>query len=96
MIKNYKKLLVFLLLLCLLFTTGCDKNNKNDNKLPDKLIIYTINDFHGALEEVDVKYGAARISGYIKENKITNSDAATLVVSSGDMFQGSAISNHTR
>lgn len=96
MIKNYKKLLVFLLLLCLLFTTGCDKNNKNDNKLPDKLIIYTINDFHGALEEVDGKYGAARISGYIKENKITNSDAATLVVSSGDMFQGSAISNHTR
>lgn len=96
MIKNYKKLLVFLLLLCLLFITGCDKNNKNDNKLPDKLIIYTINDFHGALEEVDGKYGAARISGYIKENKITNSDAATLVVSSGDMFQGSAISNHMR
>ena len=61
-----------------------------------KIIIYSINDFHGAIEEEDGKYGAARISGFIKNDIAQNDDAATIVLSSGDMFQGSAISNHTK
>ena len=96
MIKMYRKLLVCLLLVCLLFITGCDVNNDSNNKIPEKLLIYTINDFHGAIEEDNGLYGAARISGFIKNSIKENSDAATLVISAGDMFQGAAISNHTR
>lgn len=92
--NKYKKIIIFILLMSLVFVTGCDKNK--DNKIPDKLLIYAINDFHGAIEEENGKYGAARISGYIKSQIKENSDAATLVISSGDMFQGAAISNHTR
>ena len=98
--KNYKKILIFVLLISLLFITSCDNtnnnNDNNNNKIPEKLLIYSINDFHGAIEETDSAYGAARISGYIKNSIEENADAATLVISSGDMFQGSAISNHTR
>lgn len=95
MIK-YKKIVIFVLLITLLFITGCDNNNNNNNTIPEKLLIYSINDFHGAIEETDGAYGAARISGFIKSNIEENPDAATLVISSGDMFQGASISNHTR
>lgn len=98
--KKYKRIIVLVLVFCLGILTSCDNvdinNDNNDDKIPEKLLIYTINDFHGAIEETDGAYGAARISGYIKDSIKENSDAATLVISAGDMFQGSAISNHTR
>ena len=101
--KKFNKILVFVLLLLGLFVTSCDNNNNNNNnnnqntnEIPEKLLIYTINDFHGAIEEDNGAYGAARISGYIKDSIKENTDAATLVISAGDMFQGAAISNHTR
>ena len=88
-------ILKFILMVILIITlTGCTNSNKN-NKC-DKVSIYSINDFHGAIEEEDGKYGAARISGYIKNEIAQNSNAASIVISAGDMFQGSAISNYTQ
>ena len=88
------KIFIILILLLSIFVAGCDKNN--NNKICEKIIIYTTNDFHGSIEEEDGKYGAARMSGFIKTSIEENKDAASIVLSSGDMFQGSAISNYTK
>ena len=90
---KFRKILILFILLFSIFVISC---NKNKNGVAEKLIIYTTNDFHGAIEEENGKYGAARMSSFIKNSIEENSDAASVVISSGDMFQGSAISNYTR
>jgi 2',3'-cyclic-nucleotide 2'-phosphodiesterase (5'-nucleotidase family) len=90
--KNHKILSIILIFILFISLTSCEISPSGC----EKIIIYSINDFHGAIEEEDGKYGAARISGYIKNDIAQNDDAATIVLSSGDMFQGSAISNHTK
>lgn len=92
MMKNHKILSIILIFILFIALTSCEVQSSGC----EKVIIYSINDFHGAIEEENGKYGAARISGFIKNDIESNSDAATIVLSSGDMFQGSAISNHTR
>lgn len=57
------------------------------NEIVDQLTIYSINDFHGAIKE-----RASRVAGYIERNSKDKEDE-TLVLSAGDMFQGSGISN---
>jgi 5'-nucleotidase/UDP-sugar diphosphatase len=54
--------------------------------------ILTVNDFHGALEPVDKNPGAAVLAGYLKAESAQN-PSATLIVSAGDMFQGTPDSN---
>jgi len=56
------------------------------------LQILTINDFHGALMENGKNPGAAKIAHYIKDMKGKN-PTGTLILSAGDMFQGSPDSN---
>lgn len=46
---------------------------------------YAINDFHGAVDLI------SSVGGYLKERK--NADANTVLINSGDMFQGSMESN---
>lgn len=52
-----------------------------------KISIYTVNDFHGAIED-----RARQIAGFIMGNKDKNFNN-TVVVSAGDMLQGTGISN---
>lgn len=59
----------------------------------NSLSLLTVNDFHGALEEDDGKYGIARLGAYLI-NRYNNEPDSTLIISAGDMFQGSAISNY--
>lgn len=87
--KIYKILSILTILLLLVAFAGCNTTN---NKPIEKLTIVTVNDFHGALEEDGSKFGAARLAAGIK-NVVKNSEAA-VVVSSGDMFQGTALSNY--
>lgn len=54
--------------------------------------IITINDFHGALMEDASNPGAARLAGYIENKRADNPDR-TLLLSAGDMFQGTMPSN---
>ena len=51
------------------------------------LKIYTVNDFHGALEEK-----AAQVGEFLISSKTDNPEN-TIILSSGDMFQGTGISN---
>ncbi len=56
------------------------------------LQILTMNDFHGALIENGKNPGAAKIAQYLKDRKAQN-PKGTLILSAGDMFQGSPDSN---
>jgi 2',3'-cyclic-nucleotide 2'-phosphodiesterase/3'-nucleotidase len=57
-----------------------------------RLDILAINDFHGALAAADRNPGAAALAAYLKAERAKN-PAGTLVLSAGDMFQGSPDSN---
>jgi 2',3'-cyclic-nucleotide 2'-phosphodiesterase/3'-nucleotidase len=57
-----------------------------------RLDILTVNDFHGALAADGKNPGAAALAAYLKAERAKN-PAGTLVLSAGDMFQGSPDSN---
>lgn len=65
----------------------------------DILDLYEVSDFHGAVdfkESSEIAYpGLARMATYFNERRAEN-PGGTLLLSSGDMFQGSADSNSTR
>lgn len=65
----------------------------NDKELVS-LDIFTVNDFHGALLESDKNPGAAKLGQLLKAKKAKNPDG-TLILSAGDMSQGSVDSNLT-
>lgn len=61
---------------------------------PDKTVdILSFNDFHGTMKPEGKNIGAAKLAGEIQKAKSTNPD--TIVVSGGDIYQGSAMSNLT-
>lgn len=68
---------------------------KAEDETPDVIDfnIYALNDFHGAV--IDEDGGLSKIGNYIMTEKAKYPEQ-TLVISSGDMFQGSAISNMTQ
>lgn len=92
--KTLKKILCLSFILIFGFILGsCDNtNNENNDKVVEKLTLVTVNDFHGALDETDNKYGIARLAKNIS-NVVENSEAA-VIISAGDMFQGTALSNY--
>ena len=104
--KNNKKIIVTIVVLLLSFVfISCEtpnngnnnNNNNNNNNKPtkDTLNILAVTDFHGAIESENNRYGIARMANYIKS--IDRKDPqGTVVVSAGDMFQGTAISNYNR
>jgi 2',3'-cyclic-nucleotide 2'-phosphodiesterase/3'-nucleotidase/5'-nucleotidase len=55
--------------------------------------VLTFNDFHGAVEAAGKNSGIAKFAGEI--NKIKAQNPNTIVVSAGDSYQGSAMSNLT-
>lgn len=57
--------------------------------------MYGLNDLHGAIFEENGEPGLAKISSYIKEKRAQNKEG-TLVFSSGDMFQGTAVASLTK
>ncbi len=60
-----------------------------------RLDILAVNDFHGALAADGKNPGAAALAAYLKAERAKN-PAGTLVLSAGDMFQGSPDSNLLR
>jgi 2',3'-cyclic-nucleotide 2'-phosphodiesterase/3'-nucleotidase len=57
-----------------------------------RLDILAVNDFHGALAADDRNPGAAALAAYLKAERAKN-PAGTILLSAGDMFQGSPDSN---
>ncbi|MGM9873924.1 MAG: bifunctional metallophosphatase/5'-nucleotidase [Bacilli bacterium] len=64
---------------------------QNENKTFE---IFNFNDLHGTIEDSDSTAGIERISTYIKNVKSTNEN--TIVLSTGDMYQGGGVSNITK
>ena len=111
-----KLIFSLLIILSLLFMTGCLQTNNPDKK-PDEpdtgdkgktdnpddgeedmdkdpvdLTIFTINDFHGVVFEKGDYAGLSKIGNFI----CNNYDDNVILLSAGDMFQGSAVSSMTR
>jgi 2',3'-cyclic-nucleotide 2'-phosphodiesterase (5'-nucleotidase family) len=93
--KEFRKLLLVLLILCLVPITAFAQGSA-----PISITILHLNDFHGRLLPYIVKSisdkvpvsGAAYISKMIQDERAKNPDG-TILLSAGDMFQGTPISN---
>ncbi len=103
-IYNMKKrnTVISLLFIPFLSLFSCSNSTKDPFKDVDKveertLNFYALNDFHGAFM-YDSSYsqtGLSRIGNYLVEQKNKDQEN-TIILSSGDMFQGGAESNITR
>ena len=97
--KKYKKL-GLLSLIIVPFVSSCGGPEMPD--LGDKvesrtLEIYALNDFHGAfMYDEEAKQAGFSKTGNFLINKKKNDPENTVIISSGDMFQGGAESNITR
>lgn len=58
----------------------------------ERIDIFSVNDFHGALSENGKNPGMPKIAGFLRE-KAAQNPAGTIFVSAGDMFQGTPESN---
>lgn len=92
-----KKLKIILLILSLFLIVGCNNDDKgkeeNTNEI-DKLKVFVVNDLHGALEQDNGEYGISRLAWLVeKERQVEGQEV--LLLSAGDTFQGSAISNYS-
>lgn len=89
-----KKLCLLIVVFVLL--TGCVQkatqgNNSSDNRFVS-LDVFAINDMHGKIADTDAQPGVDELSTYLKQAKKSRN---TVVLSSGDMWQGAAESNLT-
>jgi len=57
-----------------------------------EIVILSINDYHGSLAPAGSNVGAAKLVGAMKTEKAKNPEG-TIIVSAGDNYQGSAMSN---
>lgn len=57
------------------------------------IVIYSLNDFHGALNQDEGEFGMSRIAAFLKKEQAKEYQT-TIILSAGDMFQGSALSNY--
>ena len=69
-----------------------EKNQETGSNV-SKITFLSVNDFHGALEETEGEFGAARMGGFIIDQYNQNPDG-TIILSAGDMFQGTGVSNY--
>lgn len=86
-----KKIRLLIIVLFSLLIVGCTPTRFPEEDITLK--IYALNDFHGAVFADNG--GLNTIASYLINEKAKDSDH-TIILSSGDMFQGSAISNMTQ
>jgi len=91
LVKHYiLYIMLSLFFSCTLLTHSVALATESADIIPVQIL--TINDFHGTLAENAKNPGAAKLAQYIKDKKKEN-PSGTLIVSAGDMFQGSPDSN---
>lgn len=76
-------------------TDTTDPEDDKDNTMakdPVDLTIFAINDFHGVVFEKGSYAGISKIGSFLENN----TDENTVLISSGDMYQGTAVSSMTR
>ncbi len=92
--KVKSKSLSLIPLMFLLFS--CDINWGSDSTIdPTTITLYAINDFHGSIVQKlsDGEMGLLNLGTYLKKQ---GEKENTLLINSGDMFQGSLESNYTK
>lgn len=109
-INPIKRLFLLVLVFLLLLVTGCsfdfsftpseENEPQNDPTHSSDLgetefTIFTINDFHGCIFENGDQTGISKIGEFLISEKEKAQDT-TLILSAGDMFQGTAVSSLTR
>lgn len=88
-----KKILIIPIVL--LSITGCTKEpSSTPNPYGTVLNVYSFNDVHGQVEGDDEYIGLDRAATYIKSQE-NYKEEMTLIMSAGDMYQGTGISNLT-
>lgn len=106
--KKYISLLLAVFLILGLFT-GCNPSSDihvhsddDDNGTCDQCSVsvlvnfdfYVINDLHGKFDDTDTQPGVDELSSYLRAAQFGNEN--TILLSSGDMWQGSSESNLTK
>lgn len=95
----FKRLFLIVYVLLMTVLTGCFDNPVIDPVTDDKqdgvYTIYTINDFHGCIFENGKQAGISKIGKFLHDEKEENPDR-TIILSAGDMFQGTLVSSITR
>ncbi|MEN6568009.1 MAG: 5'-nucleotidase C-terminal domain-containing protein [Veillonellales bacterium] len=89
--KSKKWFLLIALLSMMVVSQAIAAENGSDNDVVH-LQILTVNDFHGALAETGTNIGAAKLVQLLNDIKTQDPDG-TLMMSAGDMFQGTPDSN---
>ena len=93
---KFRKFLLLLILTISFSLFSCSNNSTpsvEEKQDFNRLTVISVNDVHGAIEESDSNLGMAGLSWYINEQR-KDKENAVLVLSAGDMFQGSAISGY--
>lgn len=94
-IRKVFLLLIITISVFLMFGCGKDKNQETHEKKPyTSLKVIAINDVHGTMEANDDTFAMPGLSWYVKEQE-KDETQAVLVLSAGDMFQGTALSNYS-
>lgn len=83
---------IFMLVISLILGSRVAWATKPVPGAPVQLNIVAVNDFHGMLVEAGKSPGLAKLGRFIKDEKAMNPEG-TIILSAGDMFQGSADSN---
>lgn len=89
--KYYRSYLSILLLMAIIIVNPvlCYASDSQDTTV--HITVLTVNDFHGKIDEQGKNPGLAKLAGYLHAQQQQN--PSTIILSAGDMFQGSADSN---
>lgn len=99
-----KKIFVVIPLLSIFLFASCDGFSNSSSEIrtgKQTISIYAINDFHGAINYTDnsdirkVEPGLAKVATYLKSKKQEDPEH-TVILSSGDMWQGTFESYHNK
>jgi 2',3'-cyclic-nucleotide 2'-phosphodiesterase / 3'-nucleotidase / 5'-nucleotidase len=82
-----KKLIISVLTFLVIFSSLCLVSAAQK-----EIVVLSFNDFHGALASSGKNVGAVKLAGALKAERAKNPEG-TIIVSAGDNYQGSAMSN---
>ncbi len=91
--KVQKRFIALLMTFTMIFSIAIPVAAEETASEAKVIEVLGFNDFHGALKEGSKDLGYAKLVGYINEYKMENPN--TIVVSAGDNYNGTAISNLT-
>lgn len=87
--RSYLMAMILCIGIVCMVATACAESNQAGYI---SIEILSVNDFHGALAETGRNPGIAKLAAFLKAESAQNSDS-TIIVSAGDMFQGTPDSN---